>query len=91
MYKIYFYKDKSGKEPVAEYLLELSSKHDKNSRIKLNKIRDYIKVLEQFGLSSGESHILNILKMICGSCVLLETEYFLYPGMVILLFYYIIF
>lgn len=60
MYKIYFYKDKAGKEPVAEYLWELSSKHDKNSRIKLNKIRDYIKVLEQFGLSSGEPYIKHI-------------------------------
>lgn len=45
LYNIYFYKDKSGKEPVAEYLLALSSMKDKNSRIKLNKIRDYIKIL----------------------------------------------
>lgn len=60
MYKINFYKDKAGREPVAEYLSELSSKHDKNSRVKLNKIRDYIKLLEQFGLSLGEPYIKHI-------------------------------
>ena len=28
MYKINFYKDKNGKEPVAEYITELSKKND---------------------------------------------------------------
>ncbi len=60
LYNIYFYKDKSGKEPFAEYLLALSSMKDKNSRIKLNKIRDYIKILEQNGLSAGEPYIKHI-------------------------------
>ncbi len=31
---IYFYKDKSGKEPVLEYLKELLSQNGKDSRIK---------------------------------------------------------
>ena len=34
MYKIYFYRDKDGHEPVAEYIAALSSKKDKDSRIK---------------------------------------------------------
>lgn len=34
--------------------------NDKNSRIKLNKIRDYIKILEQNGLSAGEPYIKHI-------------------------------
>ena len=38
MHKIYFYKDKNGKEPLKEYFEELASKNDKDSRIKLNKI-----------------------------------------------------
>ena len=45
VHRIYFYKDKSGKRPVADYLMELAGKKDKDSRIKLNKIRDYVKAL----------------------------------------------
>lgn len=54
MHKIYFYRDKNGKEPVAEYIAELAQKKDKDSRIKLNKIRDYIKVLSEYGTQAGE-------------------------------------
>lgn len=35
MYGIHFYKDRNGVAPVYEYLQELRSKPDKNSRIKL--------------------------------------------------------
>ena len=42
LHKIYFYRDRNGNEPVAEYIAELARKKDKDSRIKLNKIRDYI-------------------------------------------------
>ena len=45
MYAIVFYKDKNGKELVADYIKGLASKKDKNSRIKLNKINDYIEAL----------------------------------------------
>ena len=45
MYKIHFYRDKSGKQPVKDYMEGLADKKDKDSRIKLNKIRDYIKAL----------------------------------------------
>lgn len=45
MHQIYFYKDKNGKQPVADYLEKLANKHDKDSRIKLNKIRDYVHAL----------------------------------------------
>ena len=57
MYQIHFYRDKNGKEPVKEYLRELSSKTDKDSRINLNKIRDYIKALSEYGLSLGEPYV----------------------------------
>ena len=57
MYRIYFYRDRNGKEPVAEYIAALARKKDKDSRIKLNKIRDYIKVLSENGTQAGEPFI----------------------------------
>lgn len=57
MHKIHFYRDKNGNEPVAEYIEELARKKDKDSRIKLNKIRDYIKVLSDYGTQAGEPYI----------------------------------
>lgn len=57
MHKVYFYKDKNGSEPVAEYIAELSKRNDKDSRIKLNKIRDYVKVLSEHGTQAGEPYI----------------------------------
>ena len=47
MHSIYFYKDKKGNEPVLDYLRDLIQKKDKESRIKANKIQDYIEVLRQ--------------------------------------------
>ncbi len=57
MHKVHFYKDKNGNEPVLEYLRELASKKDKDSRIKSNKINDYIEVLSQYGTQAGEPYI----------------------------------
>lgn len=57
MHAVYFYKDKNGNEPVAEYIAKLSAKNDKDSRIKLNKIRDYIKTLSEYGTRAGEPYI----------------------------------
>ncbi len=57
MHKINFYRDKNGNEPVAEYIIELATRKDKDSRIKLNKIRDYIKVLSEYGTQAGEPYI----------------------------------
>lgn len=57
MHNIYFYRDGSGKQPVREYLAELAAKGDKDSRIKYNKIRDYIKALSEYGTQIGEPYI----------------------------------
>lgn len=57
MHKIYFYRDRNGNEPVLEYLKELLSKKDKDSRIKANKINDYIEALKQYGIGAGEPYI----------------------------------
>ena len=60
MHEIFFYCDKNGKEPVAEYMDELSKKKDKNSHIKLEKIRAYIKVLSNHGTQVGEPYVKHI-------------------------------
>ena len=57
MYEVKFYVDRNGKEPVAEYIAELAGKKDKDSRIKLNKIREYIKVLSENGTQAGEPYM----------------------------------
>lgn len=57
MHEVYFYRDKNGREPVAEYIQELARKNDKDSRIKLNKIRDYVKTLSAYGTQAGEPYI----------------------------------
>lgn len=57
LHKIYFYRDKNGNEPVFEYMAELAKKMDKDSRIKLNKINDYIEILSCYGTQAGEPYI----------------------------------
>jgi phage-related protein len=57
MYKIRFYKDRRGKRPVADYLKRLDEKTDKDSRIKLTKIREYLSVLQNGGTMIGEPYI----------------------------------
>lgn len=57
MHDIFFYKDRSGVEPVKEYMRELDRKKDKDSRIKLNKIRDYVKILSEYGKAAGEPYV----------------------------------
>ena len=57
MHKIHFYKDKHGDKPVVDYIKELAGKHDKTSRIKLNKILVYIRTLRECGTQLGEPYI----------------------------------
>ena len=57
MHKIIFYHDKNGYKPVVAYLEELSGRKDKDSRIKYNKIMDYIDILSEKGTNAGEPYI----------------------------------
>ncbi len=57
MHKVRFYQDRNGKEPVFDYLKELACKKDKDSRIKLSKINDYIEALSVYGTQIGEPYI----------------------------------
>lgn len=60
MFELNFYRDSSGKEPVREYLGSLVAKSDKNSRINLNKIQDYMKILSMNGTRAGEPYVKHI-------------------------------
>jgi len=57
LYKIIFYKDRRGKRPVADYIKELAGKKDKASRIKLEKINDYLQALQNGGTYIGEPYV----------------------------------
>lgn len=59
-YTVHFYKDKKGKKPVLDYLEELLRKNDKDSRIKANKITDYIQALREYGTNLKEPYIKHI-------------------------------
>ena len=50
MYKIIFYKDVHGNEPVNEYIESLDQQNTKDARIRKTKIRTYIKALALQGL-----------------------------------------
>jgi len=58
--RILFYVDNRGKAPVYEYLLRLGKKNDKDSRIKYNKINEYILVLCEIGTIAGEPYLKHI-------------------------------
>jgi len=57
LHKIYFYEDRNGKSPVKEYIADLAAHNSKDNRIKLNKIREYIAALSEYGVSAGEPYI----------------------------------
>ena len=57
MHKIYFDQESNGNKPVLDYLRELAGKKDKDSRIKFNKMNDYIQMLSQYGIQAGEPYI----------------------------------
>ena len=46
-FEIIFYRDRQGREPVLEYIQALDGKKDKDSRINVNKIYDYLDFLSQ--------------------------------------------
>ena len=49
MHEIVFYQDNKGRQPVLEYMWALKESKSKDSRIKLNKINDYIQALAVYG------------------------------------------
>ncbi|HHF6586778.1 TPA: shikimate dehydrogenase [Haemophilus influenzae] len=59
MYEILFYRDQNDIEPVKEYLPSLAQNESKDSRIKLNKIRDYVIQTAQQRLSELKERLKN--------------------------------
>lgn len=64
MYKIEIYVDKKGRSEVYEYIKNLSNNKSKDNRIKLKKIKAYIRMLSKDGLSLSEPYIKKIDKEI---------------------------
>ena len=60
MYDIYFYRDSRGISTIADYINELEAKGDKDSRIKLNKIRDYVMALAVNGTMLPDNYCKHI-------------------------------
>ncbi len=58
MYEIIYYKDKNGKSEVYEYMYELATKRksNKDAKININKITNYIDLLKEYGLQMGEKY-----------------------------------
>lgn len=57
MYEIIFYEDEKGSCPVYDFITELSKSNGKESRMRLKKVQDYIKVLKEYGKTAGEPYI----------------------------------
>ncbi|MDD3340341.1 MAG: type II toxin-antitoxin system RelE/ParE family toxin [Lachnospiraceae bacterium] len=59
MYKVIFYKDVHEHQPVKEYMDELSEKSasNKDVRIKLSKVYEYIEVLKRNGTRAGRNYV----------------------------------
>ena len=55
-YRVRFYKDADGKEPVTEYLESLIATHTKDGRIRARKIQDYIKILREIVIPELDSY-----------------------------------
>lgn len=60
--QIIFYKDRQGNAPVLNYIKELEKKaaKDKDARIRLKKIAEYLKYLEQYGTRLGQPIVKHI-------------------------------
>ena len=62
MYEVIFYKDRNGNEPIKEYIYDLSEKkNNKDARIKLKKIIEYIGQLQAYGVIVGKPAVDHIV------------------------------
>ena len=59
MYEIIFYKDDKGDQETYEYIAGLKDRSEtiKDSRIKFNKIIEYIDLLAEHGMMLGEKYV----------------------------------
>ncbi len=57
MSRIIFYEDSRGNKPVLEFINRLKKSKGKDSKIRLNKLLLYIKILLNVGTRAGEEYI----------------------------------
>lgn len=57
MHQIIFYIDRQGKSSLLDYIAELEKSKSKDSRIKLTKIREYVKALSINGTFLPETYV----------------------------------
>ena len=62
MYQIEIYEDIYGKSDVIDYFNKLQKSDSKDDRIKIQKIRMYMRLLQEYGLSLNEPYIKHIEK-----------------------------
>ncbi|MEG1953976.1 MAG: type II toxin-antitoxin system RelE/ParE family toxin [Hydrogenoanaerobacterium sp.] len=62
MFKVIFYKDRGGNEPIKDFLIDLSKKAqgNKSDRIQFNKISAYIRALQEYGTRVGKPTVKHI-------------------------------
>ncbi|MBK5245396.1 MAG: type II toxin-antitoxin system RelE/ParE family toxin [Eubacteriaceae bacterium] len=62
MFKVIFYKDSKGNEPVREYLIKLKARSStsKQDRIQFTKISAYIRSLQEYGTRIGNPTVKHI-------------------------------
>jgi phage-related protein len=57
LHQIIFYVDRRGKSPLLDYIAELEASKSKDSRIRLTKIREYVKALSINGTFLPETYV----------------------------------
>ena len=57
MYHIYFYEDRNGDSSVYNWIKELSGRKGKDAGIQLQKVNDYLTILQHKELSAGEPFV----------------------------------
>jgi phage-related protein len=62
MFKIEFYIDRAGNEPIVDYMRELNDKAltSKEHRVRHKKIIEYLEVLSHYGVRAGEPYVKHI-------------------------------
>ena len=60
MYKINFFATAQGEQPIKEYLKKLNEKTDKDSRLNLKKIHEYMEALKTYGTNAGLPYVKHI-------------------------------
>lgn len=62
MFEVEFYEDRSGNEPIKDFIVKLQAKgqSSKSDRIRSEKILTYIRVLQEYGTRASEPYVKHI-------------------------------